>query len=259
MARNLPPGGSISGLCPKCSGGRTGELSFRVTKLVTGGIAYKCHRASCDNAGLRPAVPGEPQQIIPPFQPRPYPYDLTVPGPDHPLWNLLRVIPEARTPELCARIGLYHREGDSGEIVWAIVDYDWSLRGHVSRTYPGKVIRTWRESPGPFCGYFSNIRHPDLWLVEDPVSAARIQLEGRSALCLLGTHFSLEGQQELRDRGGLAKRIFVALDPDAYNVSQELAKTLTFRLGRDTVAVPLEKDPKDMDQKELRALLYPDA
>jgi hypothetical protein len=167
-----------------------------------------------------------------------------------------------RTPALAARIGLFARVDVSSEIVWDFRDFLWVTRGHLSRDYRDKSIRVWRTVPGPFYGYFADLRTPVLWIVEDPVSAARIQLEGGSALCLNGTHLSPDLQGELARMVVLMARtgrgppqMRVALDPDAAQQGADMTHLLTNRYGYDTMWVPLVKDIKDMEPDELAGVM----
>lgn len=252
LARGLPVGGSRSGLvCPKCGGGRTGEGSFSVS-VAPEGIYFKCHRDTCDNAGLRAGL--EPTiQPIAPFVPRPYPYGLrTVPF-NHWLWDKLEAKPSHKT---CASLGVYVRELDMGELVWDVRDFNWESRGHISRRYPNKFIRSWRVVNGPWMNFIGP-RVNDLWIVEDNISAARIALAGHSALALLGTNLSPAGRAELRAYLPRLNepRVRVALDPDASATASALARELTFSLGRDILYTPLVADPKDLPRADFEELL----
>jgi len=253
LARDLPVGGSRSGLvCPKCGGGQSGEPSFSVT-VGPEGIWYKCHRASCGLGGLRSGLePGRPTDPAP-FEPRPYPHNLATPPDGHWIWPKLGI--EAGSLA-SARLGVYTRFADPDEIVWEVRDFDLKPRGHISRAYSSKFIRSWRTEPGPWMGFFRGLC-PRLWIVEDMVSAAKISLAGFPALALLGTHLSPEGRAEL---GAYLRRlnapvVRVALDPDAAAKGSALARDLTFRLGRDTIFVPLSQDPKDLTRAELAEVL----
>lgn len=224
------------------------------------GIGAVCHRAGCPFKVFRRELVTEPQ-APPPFQPRPYPSPLAVPGPQCPIWALVRVPEPERTVDTAARLGLLTMEGNEGEVVWEIRDYQWSPRGHVSRTYPGKFVRTWKAVPGPFYGYFGFKRTRTIWLVEDCVSAAQIARAGGNSLALLGTHFSRDGIAELGAYLARIKAVYgppvvkVALDPDAAGKGAALTRELTSRLGYGTVFVPLQYDPKDLPEGELEGMV----
>ena len=259
LAADLPVGASRSGLiCPRCRGGRTGEGSLSLTR-DTGGVWYKCHRASCGLAGFKPDLDQSAPAMPVPFVGRPYLFNRALPGPEHWVWDRLAVPVERRGAGLASRLGLFTRADDSNELVWEVRDYDWVTRGHISRTYPGKIVRTWKDREGPWTGYVGLDRVPVIWVVEDLMSASRIALEGGNALALLGTHFSVDAQNELEDY--LSRfphchtKIVVALDPDAAEVGARLTRDLTFRLGRATIFQPLSADPKDMDPGELKCLV----
>lgn len=272
----LPLGGSKSGLiCPACLGGRSGERSFSVSRSERGEVWYLCHRASCGYRGRYApnGVDYAPITLntrhITPFIPRPYPYRVVPPHTDHPLWSRVglwgiaapgasNAALEGNMGPIAAKIGVGVREDSPLEIVWEVRDLDLEPMGSVSREYPSKRIRTWRERPGPWMGLFRlDPEARSLWIVEDPVSASRIALAGQSALCLFGTHLSREGREALgvylRHRPEL--RVCVALDPDAAGIGAEMARELTFRFGRDTLFVPLKQDVKDLDGSSFREVL----
>ena len=260
IGRDLADGQTIRTICPRCGGGDGRELSFAVTRAGDA-LLFNCHRASCAAAGVRGGARVHAAGVIPAvFAPRPYPWPLAVPGAGHFSWRLLRA---SGGPELAARIGLQHKADFSDELVWELRDFDWKHKGHVSRSYVGKTIRTWRTAPGPWYGYFADKRTPErLWIVEDPMSAARLQIGGESALCLFGTHLGTElrgevvafMQRQARVHGH-PPLLVVALDPDATVAGMDMARRLTTMTGYDTMARPLNKDIKDMDETELRELL----
>ncbi len=257
LAAGLAVGQSRSGLlCPGCGGGRTAERTLSVWRDEVG-VGFKCHRASCDVGGVRDAVPGPAQTGPGPFKPRPYPYELTTPARDHEIWDRLGVPLSGRNSGTSTVTGVSAKADDSQEVVWEVRDYEYAARGHISRTYPGKFVRTWKTQPGPFYGFMGWTRKPVLWIVEDMVSAAKIYLGGGNSLALLGTHFSSDGRGELKSY--LEKypetRVRVALDPDAYEVGARLARELTFQLGRAILFIPMRADPKDLEPQELRDLI----
>jgi hypothetical protein len=257
MARGLPVGGSRSGLlCPACGGGRSRERSLSVYRNEFG-VGGRCHRASCPLNVFRPDIVTRDVTVAE-FKPRPYPLPLAYPGPGHFIWPLLRAQP---SPELAAKLGVLTNAENASEVVWEVRDYQWATRGHISRTYPDKRIRVWRDQEGPFHGYHGFKRTRVLWVVEDMVSAAQIAMLGGNALALLGTNFSANGQAELR---GYLTRIHatvgypevkVALDPDAADKGARLARELTSRIGCATMYVPLSADPKDLPEGELARLV----
>jgi len=259
LARGLPVGGSRSGeLCPKCTGGRSGERSLSVYRNEWG-VGARCHRASCDLNTFRSDIQAAPEVAA--FKPRPYPFPLAAPDSLNEAWDRLRVPIADRGPGLAARLGLHAREGVSNEVVWEVRGYDWAAKGHISRTYPDKRIRVWRENNTPFYAYHGFRRTPCLWIVEDSVSAAQIALAGGNALALLGVQFSLDGQAELGDYLRRLKtvagtpHIKVALDPDAATLGVKLTKELTNRLGYATMFMPLVADPKDFPEGELARMV----
>ena len=257
VAAGLAPGQSRSGLmCPYCLGGASGERSLSVYQRDDGlGYGWRCHRASCGKWGgsLSPDQSG-PTTKAPAFEARPYTFPTCAPPSEHPIWGLLGAT--ERTPATAARIGLACRVGNPGELVWAVRNYDWLTVGHMSRDYATKTIRTWRTVDEPWFGYFSDNRGPCLWVVEDPVSAAKIQLTGGGAVCLFGSSIGRGvrlGLARLRERGHL-KRLLMALDPDATTKGAQYARDLTNSGVCDTLWVPLGSDIKDIPVENLEVL-----
>lgn len=263
LLSGLAPGENRGGLvCPFCGGGSSGEKSFSVRRDDDGGgVGWTCHRASCHAHSGRRSLPrgGEPV-ARPTFESRPYPHPLTSPPVDHPIWGRLITVPEtaSEAAELAAQIGLSTRGDLSSEVVWTARDYNWSTRGHVSRNYDTKFIRTWRVVDAAWYGYFSDHRTASIWLVEDPVSAACLQLAGAGAICLFGSSIGKALQAEL---GAIAlrspvQRFLLALDPDATLEGLTAANRLTNAGVCDTVWVPLRRDIKDMAYLDLLALMH---
>lgn len=259
LGRDLPMGGSRSGLpCPQCQGGKGRERSLSVYRNDFG-IGARCHRASCGLNVFRRTVTEHAEPVR--FKPRPYPYQLQTPEPDSHLWDLLRVAPDDRSPSLAAQLGVLTRADVPSEAVWEVRDYQWLARGHISRTYPDKMVRVWRGVEGPFTAYVGFTRTRSLWIVEDMVSAGQIALNGGNALALLGTRMSSEAQLELglylRRLGTVVgtPQVVVALDPDAATMGANLARELTSRIGYATMFMPLLADPKDLPEGELARLV----
>lgn len=263
LGAGLGDGQTVRARCPACGGGQSRETSFTVGASGSG-LWYRCHRATCGISGRRDGptrVHAAPAQ----FEPRPYPFTLAPPDRLNAIWSRLAVPPSERTAATARRIGLFARDYVSSEIVWEFRDYKWLTRGHLSRDYRDKTIRVWRTVDGPFYGYFADFHMREVWIVEDPVSAARIQLEGGSAICLNGTHMSGPLQDELtrylafRDMVEPGQRTLfkVALDPDAVQTAINLTYRLTTRGDCDSMWVPLKKDIKDMDPYDLAYLMDP--
>ena len=272
IGRSLAPGQSAAGHdCPRC-GSASGFSVFATDE----GYGYRCHRDACgfkrfyQNRGIEADRPDP----APSFKPvRPYPFPTAAPDPSNPIWRRLAVPAAARTPATAANFGVSARVGFASEIVWRLHDFDFRLLGHVSRDYDTKSIRTWRATTDrPMFGYWSFARTRCLWIVEDPVSAARIAWEGAAggrartsvadAMALLGTNLTTSAREELAAHirraskmNGAPLRVVVALDPDAYTTAGRLVRELTTHTTGDILYAPLRCDPKDMDGEDLFDLL----
>lgn len=259
LARSLAPGESRSGVeCPRC--GHAESFSVFATDE---GQGWKCHRAKCGESRWLPAAPGlntgpaSPQVNF--FTPRVYPHRLNPLPVEH---FLARRLPALAGLEGAARFGVYTRAEFTDEVVWALRGFDHRPRGHVSRDYRTKTIRTFRTVPGPCFGFLQLGPTDHLYLVEDMMSAAVVASAGGAAsLALLGTRLSLGLLEELdawlriQRAGGMPHRVVVALDPDAHEKAREITRALTIRTDHDIVWFPTENDPKDMNPGQFARLM----
>lgn len=120
---------------------------------------------------------------------------------------------------------------DAGEVI-----------GAVGRTLIGaqpKVLNYSRTYTQPFvCGVGK-----DALLVEDCASAVSATRGGYTGVALLGTHL----RQEFIPHLAKYKSVGIALDPDAYNKSFKMKKTLDSYL-KNVYIIRLSKDIKDMEE-----------
>lgn len=266
IAEQLPEGTTRRGVCPQCHGGDKRESSFVVGREIDR-IWYKCFRAHCGLSGivgaanLPPAIREERHRAL--ERMRPY---------THPVYDLDRD-DEAYFSErfeispTSSMIGVSDRD----EYVIPLRGPYGLVRGHVVRQ-PGwkgarKPPRQGRThfvddygflKPMPktvlypcstqamLAWYLAPTKH--LVLVEDQISAMKIQEQGVSAVALLGNGLNVEG---VRDILRVKPRVVtIALDPGAEGQAQNLAKKWGLYFERTRV-VMLEADPKDILASDL--------
>lgn len=92
-----------------------------------------------------------------------------------------------------------------------------------------------------------------VWLVEDLLSRQRLEQEGITAICLLGTNIHNSLVDVLINKHSDCT-IVLALDADATAKSVYWKQTIGY-LFRNFTVCPLSKDIKDMTEEELRVLL----
>lgn len=136
-------------------------------------------------------------------------------------------------------------ETDDGKLLYFIRDSNGKLGGYATKTFSPKSNE--RHSCGVFEGaWVTGSWEADTVVVEDIISAERYRLFcGGCCVALLGTTMPVALIDRLRN-----KSVVIALDRDAWGSSLEMSLRLT-GVALRVKAVPLEKDIKNMNMKEL--------
>jgi len=251
-----------SSSCPFCSGGISKDKSFSVTRVAEG-VLYNCYRATCGESGFIPSTKMQAsvgtvydtdgkknKALMKTFTPKIYKYSL---------------VPLSIEQEVFFfnKFGLTHAEIKANDIKWSpargsyafpVFDYRGYTIGIMDRSYTGrkpKAIMYW-EKDEPKMHFPQGGKHnksTTIFLVEDHISAIKMSRYCR-CVALLGTH--------LTDRAAvilnyLADNIVFCFDNDATNKAIKLAKHFS-ALFKGTEVLHLNKDPKDMTDKELKKL-----
>lgn len=228
-----PDNATYQTLCPVCLGGRTKEEKLYVTGNRDGYV-FICFRANCGFKG-RKGQQVEAGYGHREFVPRPFEQE-TVQG----------------ETEFERFAGITRLRKDTTTRVFECRGLDGALRGHVTRT-ADKQIKTYRLSP---CIYYTKSRDSrnPLWIMEDPVSAAKLNYYNplMVGLALLGTDLSNAVRDDICKYS--SGTVYVALDPGAEEAAVSVINSLTAR-GINAVFVPLQKDIKDLESTEIRELV----
>lgn len=265
---SLADGESCAGeLCPACKGGDTKEHTLSVSK-DDGQIKWICHRASCrfrgvsgsyvrGSEGSRTAQVDKrgmwgrelcrsassiPNSIREELRLR---YCITpqhlskwkvgwdeqterlvipVLGPaQEELGAVVRSLNKEVTPK-----AILHTEKDA--LSWFMARKQQSERATISRTIPTQS---------------------DIIIVEDQFSAIRAS-DFLSSVALLGTHLNEERMEQIRLVN--ANRVFLALDSDAFDST--IRYCIRYRSLLKMIPVKLDKDLKDLNDEQLREVLY---
>ena len=250
-------------LCPWCLGGQSGEKSFSLTRYEDG-LGYICYRASCGRRGSLYGVAPPPGHGPASFEPRPYVGPLTATEPYTDVYSALFRIarPGASEIEIAAmgyRHGVRCSPEDAGLQYFECRSFDGRKLGAITRQNNtiGKVVRTWRELPGPFYSFYRGQdagRTESLWVVEDCLSAIRLAESGQDAVALLGTHLNPEISRPLSHVLGFP-RILVALDPGAEIAGRKATKYLRLIAGFNAGQVLLPEDIHRMAPAQFEMLV----
>lgn len=228
-------------VCPKCSGGSTGEKSFKITNV--GGRAFgRCYRASCQyktwGGGMGSTHVSQrvrhytgATRILSTF--------------DYAMFadKYLLTDKEIRDAGLCTDI-------DTGRIVFNIRSNAGEIVGHQLRSYDGQTPKTLTYGyPSPH--FPVALRGETVVLCEDILSSIRIA-RYVPAVALLGTRVSDDLIALLIQNG--IKNVYIALDKDA----RRHANMLSMRYGiffKVLQVLKVERDVKDCSEQEVINLL----
>lgn len=203
-------GESLREICPECGGGQTKEKSLSITLNEQGYLLWNCHRASCGFSGARlawGAVRGV--GLVPKKPPRGF-------------IGALEALSDAQVRLLETTFGLkvpqsWRYAPESGRIYMPVLGPTWNHRGAILRTLPSDPRApkslTFKEATEEPWQHWTNGGDFRPVIVEDMTSAAKVQQCGIPAVCILGTHLSIDKVRELINHTDTA---ILALDKDAY-------------------------------------------
>lgn len=195
--------GTLKELCPKCGGGESKDKAFSISRDSAGHLYWKCFRASC---GYRGSTGGGSKGRR------------TVSREVTPLEAKLLPLTEEQTDYFSDEYGV---DNVKEQILWApereafafkIRDSRNEQIGHVLRWYDGRKPKSlsYPESrTKPFMAAYPSSSERGAVIVEDPLSALKVQSVGVYAFSLLGTHFDYERAYEVRS---VAEHLILALD-----------------------------------------------
>jgi hypothetical protein len=249
IAESMELGEQRREICPYCHGGSSNERSLSLTMDENGTLRWMCHRGSCD---LPPGTNGEVAHINQRHRPldKPKPKFTGATKPLHPLMK--RWI--QRTWGIVDIPYWWWTVDYGGRIAMSIRSPRYMHRGWVLRT-PQDCVRpktlTYIDEGEVTLSWYLTDPHAPTVLVEDIPSAVRASAY-INAVALLGTGI---GPDKANEIAAYAPRpILLAYDQDATQLAFRAEKKYGLQWG-DTKILPLEKDIKDMKEKELCKLL----
>ncbi len=141
-------------------------------------------------------------------------------------------------------------DGTGTTLVMPILDPYGRVRGHVTRTFDTpKRCYTYKATSQPWLDWWFDTDNPaPVVIVEDALSACRLQGCGFNAVALLGTSMTTEQASEI-DIVSTPRSVHLALDRDAFQKAIKLRSRHAHILRLDTVAC-LTVDIKNMDSDD---------
>lgn len=254
--------------CPACGGGDTKEKSFSISK-EEGVLYYKCWRSSCL---LKPgAIENTTGSLI--QEPKPIEFKESSKKESRPYTGILQILPKEGYDIFRDKYGLEEPDLAEGEVLWAetsdrysfpVHSPNWERRGTSLRLFHNRAsYPKWDHYPArtdcPWIGWYIrpsvSYRGGPIVLVEDPISALKVS---RHFVCcyLNGTSLGLDALMEVIKYARFANAV-LALDKDATAKAAEIIHKHRFFLGNKAFAVPVEKDPKYLDDEEIKTLFSP--
>ncbi len=207
--------------CPKCDGGRTGEISLSVYgadsgegRKMSGAIRLHCWRASCGWTAVTLSSMSEVKMQSGKIKPPKVYRD--------PLSNIKGM----QVQELRFIYGLKQssyvphgwKVGEDEALVMPILCPVGGVRGHATRTFTKpKRCYTYKATAQPWLDWWTGDRDGPLVIVEDTLSACRLSGLEIQAVALLGTGMTVEQAQEIKAYSSANSCVYLALDRDAFN------------------------------------------
>lgn len=234
-----------SQLCPSCRGGATGEKSLSVGR-TNHLLWWKCHRNSCGFSGG--AMVGDREGGGPKRQGLQYVVEPLFPEMAEYLSNKFNI--DAYTIQNT----WMWTDDYSGRVVMPIFNEHSRRVGDLLRSYYGQVPKALINRLDGYEGgcFYLNTKYPTaIVVVEDQPSAVKLSaVPGVNSIALLGTKLSED----------LSKRIQAAFPniPVVISLDQDATSTALLtvvnarRFNKNIKMIPLTKDIKNMDTKEMK-------
>ena len=250
VASQLSVGQTIYTTCPDCKG----RGKFSVSRTPTG-VLWNCFRDSCPVKGHSVTS----YALLPPARKDSNPYKLKP-------WTQPTLPCTSEQIEWFEdRFGIlaphWLRATTDGRFLLPVFTPLEMERGYVARypwgetpwccTYSGPKTILYMHSKGPAMSWYPNYSDTVV-LVEDMVSAYKVQKGGLSGCALLGTQLDNDKVREIGQEG--AKQVIIALDNDATETAFKLARKWGLAFNKTRV-VPLERDLKEEDPADIKGIL----
>ena len=233
-------------VCPKCDGGSTCEESLSIRSLDDGVIhKLSCWRATC---GWYAYVGGVDVKVVT----RKVKPGSVYRDPALPLSFELREMlayTYGLKPLFITAHGWSEAES-TATLVMPVRDPYGRTRGHVTRTFDTpKRCYTYKATSQPWLDWWFDKDNPaPVVIVEDALSACRLQGCGFNSVALLGTSMTTEQAQEIA-QVSQERPIHLALDNDAFAKATRLANRHAHILHMEKLHC-LTVDIKEMDSDD---------
>lgn len=224
-------------MCPRCDGGSSKERSLSVRQDGIGVLKLKCWRASCGWYGISVTDKNaklQSRQVKPPCVYR---------EPTEPLGAKMRMRLVCDYGCNLRRAKAHGWRQNGWALVMPIRDPYGQTRGHITRTFDVyKKVYTFKATSQPWLDHWDGGSCITV-VVEDCISALRLNSIGYNAVALLGTSLTLDQAKEINEHYSSGK-IWLALDNDAFEKSLHMAKRHAHVLKMSPVC--LTEDIKNM-------------
>lgn len=247
-ALNLIEGQKHRGNCPSCQGHNT----FSAEK-DGGDVKYFCFKAGCDVGGttkvgynideLRQYQTYSPYlDTKPTGRPMPKDYELERYNELNNYYYIDGI------PYPIPGLKLYKKDA---RVMFPVTNTKFDLVGYTGKTLEGSTPKwiKYGECVGFFLPPLCKVQ--TAVIVEDPISAVRLDGTHHLGYALLGTNVSNDHIKQLKELG--VKQAIIALDKDAVKKSIEAYRSLSAHFMCSTIFI--DKDIKDMDIYEYETFL----
>lgn len=257
MALGMSKGTSLREICPRCGGGSKKEKSLVLTMAEDGNLLWKCHRASCGDAGktfvwdMIASHRGESKK-----PPRVFKGLLENPSAEvlDWFWDEFQII-SSTVAEAGVRMSTETNR------------LHLPLYGPPPKcNYRGAILRQWKDPLNPksltykeamdepFINWGEQYSHRyPVVIVEDYFSCMKLSQARINAVSISGTHLS---QRMVREIMGVHENAIIALDKDA--TAKAVAYAGTFRHLLGLKVWKLEKDLKYVSEKRILSAYFAD-
>ena len=254
IAEGLAVGDSLAGLvCPKCKGGRSGEVSFGVTR-ERHGVLFNCHRNSCSYRGfVATAGWSSDYQSSGERSTKHRPYTKPTVSLGEEEYEFFRERFEL-TPELIDYAG-WRLNPEDGRVVMPVRNSNGYDIGCTARSYSPtttkKSIAYPDDTKRPWLCYYNQVPDSTAVIVEDQVSALKLS-QFLPAVALLGTGLN---EQKAVDIASSFTNVFWWLDADAAETAYKHRENFNLMFGNFIVFSGSKTDPKDTSLVNINNIL----
>ncbi len=240
-------------VCPKCDGGSTREESLSIRPLDDGVIhKLSCWRATCGwyayvgGVGAKAVTKNVKTGSV--YREETWPIDVLVETRLGQAYGLKRSVYSMHG---------WTQDAVGRTLIMPVRDPYGRTRGHVTRTFDiPKRCYTYKATSQPWLDWWFDKDNPvPVVIVEDALSACRLQGCGFNAVALLGTSMTTEQAQEIAAVAD-DRLVHLALDRDAFEKSTRLYRRHSHILKLDGGIHCLKVDIKNMESDDVIQELF---